>query len=276
MTESKGVEQWYFKERNELLANTKHNEPKGEILFRKNYTSFTLQLCNRLAVHPIISCASLLMMQRVLLRWHSSYDNVPAVSDLSATMVFLGCKVEEAPHHLNQVLSHVLALKDQQETSKEQSSEKGKLEEGEENDEISGMKERIFELERKVLVLLCFDFTVDNPYRHISRFFKSMALPKDGANKPDKKKEKEMIEKANRWKQAAIERMNSSFYSLAHLEFSERHIAAACVMFSRSEDDPILEDDWINPFRLESILVVTRINNSIDKDLGWLEDEVKK
>ena len=277
MTESKSVEQWYFKERSELVANTKFNNAKAEISFRQSYISFATQLCNRLSTHPIVSCTSFLLMHRVLLRWHSNYDVEPAVSDLSATMVFIGCKVEESPRHLNQILSHVLALKDQQQLHKDNNSLGNKKDgEDDEADEISGMKERIFDLERKVMVLLCFDFTVDNPYRHVSRFFKSIAstTAKSGVDKEKKVDEAEKDDAKN-WRYETIKRMNESFFSLVHLEFSERHIAAACILSTRSQQDLPLDKNWIQPFKLDSITVLTRINTIIDKDLE-LSNEPKE
>jgi hypothetical protein len=272
MTESKGVEQWFFKERSELLSNTKSSDAKSELLFHQKYISFTTQLCARLSTHPIVTCTSLLLMHRVLLRWHTSYEGFPAVSDLSATMIFIGCKVEESPRHLNQILSQLLALKEQHDKDRNDDSKKGDVG-NEDLDEISGMKERIFELERKVLVLLCFDFSVDNPYRHISRFFKSISPQKtniDDNNATGKKRKDAKDDGTKRWRQAAIERMNESFYSLVHLEYSERHIAASCILNSRTEEDLPLEQNWILPFKLESISVLTRINSSIDKDLGFM------
>jgi hypothetical protein len=270
MTESKSIEHWYFKERSELLANSNFNDTKKEILFRREYISFATQLCEKLSSHPIVTCTSLLLMHRVLLRWHSKYDTAPAVSDLSATMVFIGCKVEESLRHLNQILSHVLALKDQQRIKESKSSDQKKEEIGEDTDEISGLKERIFDMERKVLVLLCFDFSVDNPYRHISRFFKSIAQTTDKSGE-EKKTEAEKDD-AKGWRQVTLERMNESFSSLIHLEFSERHIAAACILHSRSYRDLPLDKDWIQPFKLDSTVVLTRINNSIDKDLDLLKE----
>ena len=270
MTESKSIEHWYFKERSELLANSNFNDTKKEILFRRAYVSFAAQLCERLTSHPIVTCTSLLLMHRVLLRWHSSYDTAPAVSDLSATMVFIGCKVEESPRHLNQILSHVLALKDQQQIQEGKSFVHRKEDDGEDADEISGLKERIFDLERKVLVLLCFDFSVDNPYRHISRFFKSITQTTTKSSEGEKVEAEKDDAKA--WRQAAIKRMNESFSSLVHLEFSERHIAAACILHARSDQELPLDKDWIQPFKLDSTVVLTRINNSIDKDLNLIKE----
>lgn len=68
------------------------------------------------------------------------------------------------------------------------------------------------------------------------------------------------------WKNKTLDRMNKTYYTLAHLEYSARHIAAACILLTKSKDVELLTDFQVK-FKLENMSILSKINLSIDKDL---------
>jgi protein BUR2 len=77
-------------------------------------------------------------------------------------MVFLAAKVEETPRKLKDVILKGLTIRFKSaEVVSETSPEYLKL------------YDRIIILEKTVLAGLCFDLTVDHPFRHLARLFNS-------------------------------------------------------------------------------------------------------
>lgn len=251
------VEQWFFKERKELLANLRNvNKLQVELEERKRYISFAESLCRRLALHAIPTCTALLLLHRVLLRLPPT--PLPATYDLAATLVFLALKVEETPRPLLQILQHALS---------ERFSSPENLQVREEDGQVVEMRQRVLDLERKCLVLLCFDLVVDNPYRHLQRFFAQLAqLPQQPS----------VTSGMKQWREDAVERMHRSYYSLVHLEVSSRLIAGACIHASRPPKMEIPHELLVKLFKLESVDILARIDDIIIQDFSLLNKEAQE
>lgn len=257
MTQNSSIEQWFFKERKELLANLRNtNKLEAELEERKKYISFAESLCKRLGLHSIPTCTVLLFLHRVLLRFPPTV--LPATYDLAATMVFIALKVEEMPRNLFIVLQNALS---------ERFSSAENLQVKEQDQQVVEMRTRVLDLERKCLVLLCFDLVVDNPHRHMQRFFGQMGQA------PQQPSVSAAIKP---WREAAVRRMQQSYYSLVHLEASSRHIAGACIHATRPSKMEIPHDLLGKLFKLESTEYLERLNEMITQDLSLIsfaEDE---
>jgi hypothetical protein len=79
---------------------------------------------------------------------------------MTLTMVFLAGKVEESPRKLKDVLLKGLSIRF-----------KGAEIFGEDSADYSALYDRILRLEKTALAVICFDLTVDHPFRHIARIF---------------------------------------------------------------------------------------------------------
>lgn len=77
-------------------------------------------------------------------------------------MVFLASKVEESPRKLRDVLLKGLTIRFK---SAEVFNEN--------SPEYSRLYDRVLQLEKTTLAVLCFDLTVDHPFRHLARLFNS-------------------------------------------------------------------------------------------------------
>lgn len=77
-------------------------------------------------------------------------------------MVFLAAKVEESPRKLRDVLLKGLTIRFK---SAEVFNEN--------SPEYSRLYDRVLQLEKTALAVLCFDLTVDHPFRHLARLFNS-------------------------------------------------------------------------------------------------------
>lgn len=81
---------------------------------------------------------------------------------MALTMVFLASKVEESPRKLRDVILKGLSIRfKSSEVFSESSPEYLKL------------YDRVLQLEKMALAVLCFDLTIDHPFRHIARLFNS-------------------------------------------------------------------------------------------------------
>ena len=248
------VEQWFFKERKELLVNLRNaNSLEKELEERQKYVSFTERLCTRLGLHSIATCTTLLLLHRVLLRWPPT--TLPPTYDLAATMLFLSLKVEEMPRALFHVLQHALS---------ERFSSVENLQVKEQDAQVLEMRQRVVELERKCLVLLCFDMVVDNPYRHVQRFFIQMG---------QQPQQPQASTGMKQWKEAAVKRMLRSYYSLVHLEVSSRHVAGACIHATRPPNMEMSADLLLRLFKLDTTEPLERVNEIIDEDLKFITNK---
>lgn len=76
-------------------------------------------------------------------------------------MTFLASKVEESPRKLRDVILKGLSIRFKSDLFSESSPE------------YQNIYERILKLEKMALAVLCFDLTVDHPFRHLARLFNS-------------------------------------------------------------------------------------------------------
>ena len=81
---------------------------------------------------------------------------------MTLTMVFLAAKVEESPRKLRDVLLKGFAIRFKSADVFNESSP-----------EYSRLYDRVLQLEKSALAVLCFDLTVDHPFRHLARLFNS-------------------------------------------------------------------------------------------------------
>lgn len=81
---------------------------------------------------------------------------------MTLTMVFLAAKVEDSPRKLRDVILKGLSIRF-----------KGAEIFSEASPEYSALYDRILRLEKTALVTLCFDLTIDHPFRHVARIFNS-------------------------------------------------------------------------------------------------------
>lgn len=77
-------------------------------------------------------------------------------------MTFLASKVEESPRKLRDVILKGLSIRFKSDQAVTETSP-----------EYQRIYERIIQLEKTVLAVLCFDLTVDHPFRHLARLFNS-------------------------------------------------------------------------------------------------------
>jgi hypothetical protein len=84
---------------------------------------------------------------------------------LANACVFLAAKVEEAPRKLKDVLHHSFAIR-----FKNNSVIMDQFAEG--SEDYKRVYEGTLSLEKLVMVVNCFDLTLDHPYRHLARLFK--------------------------------------------------------------------------------------------------------
>lgn len=77
-------------------------------------------------------------------------------------MTFLASKVEESPRKLRDVILKGLSIRFKSEQVFTESSP-----------EYQSLYDRILQLEKMALAVLCFDLTVDHPFRHLARLFNS-------------------------------------------------------------------------------------------------------
>lgn len=75
-------------------------------------------------------------------------------------MVFLAGKVEESARKLRDVIMKGIEIRFK---SLENFTE--------ESAEYKRLYERVIQLEKTALVLLCFDLTIDHPFRHVAKIF---------------------------------------------------------------------------------------------------------
>ena len=87
---------------------------------------------------------------------------------MNLTMTFLASKVEESPRKLRDVILKGLSIRFKSAQVFTESSP-----------EYQVLYERILQLEKMALAVLCFDLTVDHPFRHLARLFNSHPTSKD-------------------------------------------------------------------------------------------------
>ncbi len=78
---------------------------------------------------------------------------------------FLASKVEESPRKLKDVLHHSIAIR-----FKNNSVIMDQFAEG--GEDYQKLYEVTLGLEKLIMVVNCFDLTLDHPYRHLARLFK--------------------------------------------------------------------------------------------------------
>lgn len=81
---------------------------------------------------------------------------------MTLTMTFLASKVEESPRKLRDVILKGLAIRFKTSDAFTETSP-----------EFLQLYERVLRLEKTALAVLCFDLTVDHPFRHLARLFNS-------------------------------------------------------------------------------------------------------
>ena len=82
-------------------------------------------------------------------------------------MTFLASKVEESPRKLRDVILKGLAIRFKSADAFNENSL-----------DYLRLYDRILQLEKTALAVLCFDFTVDLPFRHLARLFNSYPTSK--------------------------------------------------------------------------------------------------
>lgn len=82
-------------------------------------------------------------------------------------MTFLASKVDESPRKLRDVIIKGFAIRF-----------KGQDVITEESPEYSLNYGRVLQLEKTALAVLCFDLTIDHPFRHLARLFNSYPTSK--------------------------------------------------------------------------------------------------
>lgn len=87
---------------------------------------------------------------------------------MTLTMVFLAAKVEESPRKLRDTLLKGFAIRFKSAEIFDENSP-----------EYSRLYDRILKLEKNALAVLCFDLTIDHPFRHLARLFNSYPNSKD-------------------------------------------------------------------------------------------------
>lgn len=85
------------------------------------------------------------------------------------TMTFLASKVEESPRKLRDVILKGLAIRFRTVDAFNESSP-----------EYLKLYGRVLQLEKTALAVLCFDLTIDHPFRHLARLFNSYPDSKSG------------------------------------------------------------------------------------------------
>jgi protein BUR2 len=84
------------------------------------------------------------------------------LKEMTLTMVFLAAKVEESPRKLRDVLLKGFTIRFKSSEIFDENSP-----------EYSRLYDRVLQLEKSALAVLCFDLTIDHPFRHLARLFNS-------------------------------------------------------------------------------------------------------
>lgn len=77
-------------------------------------------------------------------------------------MIFLAAKVEESPRKLRDILIKGIAFRFKNDDGFIEGSS-----------DYNRLYERVLQLEKSALAVLCFDLTLDHPFRHLARLFNS-------------------------------------------------------------------------------------------------------